>query len=65
MKLSLSALFLYASSATAVVNRTLTNGFGSTPAERHYITHAQALTVIQAGIKFSEYVNLSATTTLY
>lgn len=35
------------------VDRAATNGWGSTPAERHYITHTQALQVINAGIERS------------
>lgn len=35
------------------VNRTLTNGWGSTPADRHYIDHAQALSVINAAVEYS------------
>lgn len=37
--------------ASQQVNRTATNGYGSTPAQRHYIDHAQALTAINAGIQ--------------
>lgn len=36
------------------VNRTQTNGWGSTPADRHYISHAQALQVIDAAIQHSQ-----------
>jgi hypothetical protein len=32
------------------VNRTNTNGWGSTPYQRHYVNHTQALQIIQAGI---------------
>lgn len=37
--------------ATQMVNRSLTNGWGSTPAQRHYVDQAQALTAINAGIQ--------------
>lgn len=40
----------------AYVNRTLTNGWGSTPAQRHYISAAQAQTVIQAAVDYSNKV---------
>jgi hypothetical protein len=40
-----------AAGATAhQVNRTLTNGWGSTPSERHYINQTQALAVLNAGV---------------
>ena len=32
------------------VDRSLTNGWGSTPSERHYINQTQALTALNAGI---------------
>jgi hypothetical protein len=32
------------------VNRTQTNGWGSTPSQRHYINQTQALQVLQAGM---------------
>ena len=35
------------------VNRTLTNGYGSTPAQRHYISASQAQTVINAAVSYS------------
>jgi hypothetical protein len=46
---------LLASAAAAgtianTVNRTLTNGWGSTPSERHYINQTQALAVLNAGV---------------
>jgi len=37
----------------AQVNRTATNGWGSTPSQRHYINQTQALAVINAAIEFS------------
>ena len=52
MKLSLS-LLLFTTTALAAVNRTLTNGWGSTPKQRHYIDADQAMAVIQGGIKNS------------
>ena len=64
MKLQFTTLLLLVSSATAYVNRTLTNGFGSTPAQRHYISAAQAQKVIEAAVAYSykigyaEYANL-------
>jgi hypothetical protein len=48
----LSAL-LVPLSAAATVNRTLTNGWGSTPAQRHYISASQAQQVINAGVEHS------------
>ncbi|KIW23445.1 uncharacterized protein PV07_11639 [Cladophialophora immunda] len=36
------------------VNRSATNGWGSTPSQRHYINHTQALQVINAGIQRAE-----------
>ena len=54
MKFSASALVLFASYAVSqMVNRTLTNGWGSTPAQRHYISAAQAQTVINAAVEYS------------
>ncbi|KAK6407255.1 hypothetical protein LTR95_018564, partial [Oleoguttula sp. CCFEE 5521] len=48
---ALWASLIYAiPSCAETVNRTLTNGYGSTPSERHYINHTQALTVINSGI---------------
>jgi hypothetical protein len=32
------------------VNRTQTNGWGSTPSQRHYINSTQALQVVEAGM---------------
>ena len=40
--------------ASAQVNRTLTNGWGSTPSQRHYINQTQALAVINAGVANSQ-----------
>lgn len=54
MKLPFSTLLLFASTAVAYVNRTLTYGWGSTPAQRHYITAAQSLKVIEAAVAYSE-----------
>ena len=48
---------LLACAAAQHVNRTLTNGWGSTPSQRHYINHTQALCVINAGIKYSSVPN--------
>ena len=48
-----SVLLVSAAAAGAVantVNRTLTNGWGSTPSGRHYINHTQALAVLNAGV---------------
>ena len=48
-----SVLLASAAAAGAVastVNRTLTNGWGSTPSDRHYINHTQALAVLNAGV---------------
>lgn len=39
-----------AGAAANTVNRTLTNGWGSTPSQRHYINHTQALAVLNAGV---------------
>ena len=39
--------------AAQTVNRTATNGLGSTPYQRHYINQTQAMTVINAAIEFS------------
>jgi hypothetical protein len=36
------------------VDRKATSGWGSTPKDRHYINHEQALKVLQAGIKRAE-----------
>jgi hypothetical protein len=33
------------------VDRKATHGWGSTPAQRHFITHEQALKVLEAGVK--------------
>ena len=55
--------YLYAFSALVAattaqqVNRTLTNGWGSTPSQRHYVNASQAMTVIQAGIDNSAVPN--------
>lgn len=56
MKWSFSLLTLFISYA-ACVNRTLTNGWGSTPAQRHYISASQAQTVIKAAIAHSSVPN--------
>ncbi|KAK5130184.1 hypothetical protein LTR08_002393 [Meristemomyces frigidus] len=48
---------LMASATAQQVNRTITNGWGSTPAQRHYINHTQALCVINAGIEYSSVPN--------
>lgn len=57
MHFSLLNLLILASSSLILaqeqVNRTLTNGWGSTPADRHYISHAQALKVINAAVDHS------------
>lgn len=50
---SLAILALSNSALGQMVNRTATNGWGSTPAQRHYISADQALTVINAGINYS------------
>jgi hypothetical protein len=39
-----------AGALASTVNRTLTNGWGSTPSDRHYINHTQALAVLNAGV---------------
>lgn len=39
-----------AGAAASTVNRTLTNGWGSTPSARHYINQTQALAVLNAGV---------------
>lgn len=56
LSLSCAAALLVCSSAQQV-NRTLTNGWGSTPAQRHYINATQALAVINAGIEHSSVPN--------
>jgi len=55
MKLTFLPLItaLAASAAAQMVNRTLTNGWGSTPSQRHYINQTQALTVINAAVDSS------------
>jgi len=60
MKLiSVSLITSLAASALAqMVNRTATNGWGSTPSQRHYINATQAMAVIAAGIEFSRYASL-------
>lgn len=50
---SISLLTLLASTAAQQVNRTQSNGWGSTPADRHYINHEQALKVIDAAVQKS------------
>ncbi|EXJ67467.1 uncharacterized protein A1O5_09480 [Cladophialophora psammophila CBS 110553] len=40
------------------VNRTATNGWGSTPSQRHYINHTQALQVINAGIQRAQAIGV-------
>ncbi len=52
-KLSLFALAVLPLTALASVNRTSTNGWGSTPAQRHYINATQAQQVINAGVAYS------------
>jgi len=56
MKFSFTAVLFLASTATAYVNRTLTNGWGSTPAQRHYITAEQAQMAIRAAVEYSNNV---------
>lgn len=54
MKFSVPVIALLVSTAVAQqVNRKLTNGWGSTPAQRHYINASQALTVINAAVGHS------------
>lgn len=50
MKLIACTTFLIACTAAQMVNRTLTNGWGSTPSQRHYINHTQALEVLAAAV---------------
>ncbi|KAK1059604.1 hypothetical protein LTR74_012540 [Friedmanniomyces endolithicus] len=59
MKLSalISASFLAASVTAQQVNRTATNGWGSTPSQRHYINQTQALCVINAAVAASSVPN--------
>lgn len=58
MRFSLPIIALLASTAIAQqVNRTLTNGWGSTPAQRHYINASQALTLINAAVEYSDSVS--------
>ena len=52
-----TAAALMASATAAQVNRTLTNGWGSTPSQRHYINDVQARAVIQAGVHNSAVPN--------
>ncbi|KIY03499.1 uncharacterized protein Z520_00190 [Fonsecaea multimorphosa CBS 102226] len=40
------------------VDRAATHGWGSTPSQRHFISHAQALKVIDAGIKRAEAIGV-------
>jgi len=51
MKLSICISALASVALAQTINRTQTNGWGSTPAQRHYINHTQALQVVQAGIQ--------------
>ncbi|KAK6415677.1 hypothetical protein LTR95_017555 [Oleoguttula sp. CCFEE 5521] len=56
---ALCASLIYAiPSCAETVNRTLTNGYGSTPSDRHYINHTQALTVINTGIAKAIEINI-------
>ncbi|EMC99920.1 hypothetical protein BAUCODRAFT_119481 [Baudoinia panamericana UAMH 10762] len=55
MKLSSGSLLLL---PILQVNRTLTNGWGSTPTQRHYINASQALTVINAAIQYSNSIGV-------
>ncbi|KAK4918274.1 hypothetical protein LTR49_013973 [Elasticomyces elasticus] len=55
--LLLATLSLLGLTAAQTVNRTLTNGWGSSPSQRHYINHTQALTVINAAIAASSVPN--------
>ncbi|KAJ9618518.1 hypothetical protein H2203_009115 [Taxawa tesnikishii (nom. ined.)] len=48
---------LVAATAAQMVNRTATNGWGSTPSQRHYINATQAMTVINAAIQYSSVPN--------
>ncbi len=58
MKSILAIAVSFASCGLAkTVNRTLTNGWGSTPAQRHYISADQAQIVIQAAIGNSSVPN--------
>lgn len=63
----LSAFAAFATSlVSAQVNRTATNGWGSTPSQRHYINATQALCVINAAVAFSDsigYVPIPTRTT--
>ncbi|KAK3708393.1 hypothetical protein LTR37_011489 [Vermiconidia calcicola] len=59
MKFSVPSLFLFASCAFGqTVNRTLTNGWGSTPAQRHYISADQAQTAINAAIDYANSISI-------
>lgn len=49
----LLAFAMATTAASQTVNRTATNGWGSTPAQRHYINQTQALAVLNAGIERS------------
>lgn len=54
MKLFIPLFALAIGSAfSQMVNRTGTNGWGSTPAQRHYISAAQALVAINAAQNYS------------
>jgi uncharacterized protein GlcG (DUF336 family) len=44
--------------STQQVNRSLTNGWGSTPPQRHYINASQALNAINAGADFSNSIGV-------
>lgn len=55
--LSLVAALAATLTTAQQVNRTLTNGWGSTPSQRHYINATQALTVINAAIEHSSVPN--------
>ncbi|OQV01782.1 hypothetical protein CLAIMM_07076 [Cladophialophora immunda] len=61
MKVSSILTFLTSIVAVAMsqqVNRSATNGWGSTPSQRHYINHTQALQVINAGIQRAEAIGV-------
>lgn len=59
MRTATLALLAGVVSAQETVNRTLTNGWGSVPRQRHYINATQAWTAIEAAVQQSmaiEYV---------
>ncbi|KAK4554161.1 hypothetical protein LTR86_008688 [Recurvomyces mirabilis] len=43
---------------SAAVNRTATNGWGSTPSQRHYINATQALAAINAAVDYSNTIGV-------